>query len=558
MKILSLRIENFGKLSDLSYVFGPGLNTICSENGWGKTTLACFIKAMFYGMDKKGNQKNYAADRSRFVPWQGGVYGGSLMFEANGKQYRVLRTFGSTPESDRFELLDIKTGKNSKDFSSNLGEELFGVGKETFSLSTFFPQGMLEGNINDEVRAHLSGASNLVGDVEMKSRAVKKLKSLSRELNASSPKNYEIMAVENSIENGKAKLNELEEEKSALKQKACLLKEKLKLLSQEEEKTSQNILDFVSAQKTQIDLPKNDLPSQSPKASWKERIMVALPFLIVILAMASVVVALFVTGNMQANLWIVFVAASVLVLFLAAWLVFLHLKRKSQAQKRKEELDDQLKKLEEKKKSLEEEFNEIAEKERQKEQKIGEKAEIDKNLALCENSLMHIERQVCELMEQIDAAQINRQQMRSQKEEIDKKLLIVNSVIDFLEEAQVNVSSRYVLPMQQKFSSILNEISQEKSIKLDVDLNPNVDTFVGLKEKQFLSRGTQDLVEICKRFALVQSVFEKEKPFIVLDDPFINLDENILQNTLSLIENFAKDYQIIYFICHKSRQPKNG
>ena len=151
MKLLSLHIENFGKLSGYDHVFSQGLNVIENANAWGKTTLAVFIKAMFYGMDKKGNSKPYDAERSKYLPWQGGTYGGSLMFEAGGKNYRVLRTFAPTPEGDRFELLDLQTNKISKDFSSNLGEELFGVGKETFCLTTFFAQGNFESGIKKPV-----------------------------------------------------------------------------------------------------------------------------------------------------------------------------------------------------------------------------------------------------------------------------------------------------------------------------------------------------------------------------------------------------------------------
>ncbi|MBQ3516575.1 MAG: AAA family ATPase, partial [Lachnospiraceae bacterium] len=51
MRLVSCYIENFGKLHRFSYDFQEGLNVICEENGWGKTTLAAFLKAMFYGME---------------------------------------------------------------------------------------------------------------------------------------------------------------------------------------------------------------------------------------------------------------------------------------------------------------------------------------------------------------------------------------------------------------------------------------------------------------------------------------------------------------------------
>ena len=36
MKLIKCHIENFGKLSDFTYDFTDGCNTVCEENGWGK------------------------------------------------------------------------------------------------------------------------------------------------------------------------------------------------------------------------------------------------------------------------------------------------------------------------------------------------------------------------------------------------------------------------------------------------------------------------------------------------------------------------------------------
>ena len=48
-------------------------------------------------------------------------------------------------------------------------------------------------------------------------------------------------------------------------------------------------------------------------------------------------------------------------------------------------------------------------------------------------------------------------------------------------------------------------------------------------------------------------LFEDEKPFIILDDPFINMDENNIGGALKLLDELQKEYQIIYLICHNSR-----
>lgn len=47
MKLLQCKIENFGKLSDVSFDFSEGVNTFCEENGWGKSTLANFTELCF-------------------------------------------------------------------------------------------------------------------------------------------------------------------------------------------------------------------------------------------------------------------------------------------------------------------------------------------------------------------------------------------------------------------------------------------------------------------------------------------------------------------------------
>ena len=81
MKIESISIENFGKLHEYKVEFGEGLNVIKEDNGWGKSTLAAFIRAMFYGLEG-GRKGNIAVnDRKHYKPWQGGAFGGSLVFD---------------------------------------------------------------------------------------------------------------------------------------------------------------------------------------------------------------------------------------------------------------------------------------------------------------------------------------------------------------------------------------------------------------------------------------------------------------------------------------------
>ena len=138
MKLLRCHIENFGVLSGFDQEFAEGLNVLCRENGFGKSTLAAFIKAMFYGLPKSRTRSLTENERKRYDPWQGGKYGGFLEFEYQGVQYRVTRYFGK--KEDSFALYDLTNRTESTRFTENLGEDLFQLDADAFARSTFVPQ----------------------------------------------------------------------------------------------------------------------------------------------------------------------------------------------------------------------------------------------------------------------------------------------------------------------------------------------------------------------------------------------------------------------------------
>ena len=104
MKLISCHIENFGKLQNQDISFQEGCNLFLRKNGWGKSTLAAFLKVMFYGFDNTRSRDEYSNERKRYRPWQGGIYGGSVTFETEGTCYTVTRTFGLKEKEDTFSL----------------------------------------------------------------------------------------------------------------------------------------------------------------------------------------------------------------------------------------------------------------------------------------------------------------------------------------------------------------------------------------------------------------------------------------------------------------------
>ena len=137
MKIIKLHVEKFGNLTDLSMDFSDGLNQVLKENGWGKSTLAAFLRVMFYGLEGKGIKKDISVnDRTRYMPWDGGAFGGSITFEVNGKTYILSRNYSDKTKGKAF-LQDAGTLLESNDYSDNIGEELFGIDSESFKKTAF-------------------------------------------------------------------------------------------------------------------------------------------------------------------------------------------------------------------------------------------------------------------------------------------------------------------------------------------------------------------------------------------------------------------------------------
>ena len=182
MKLLACHIDNFGKLCDVTLQFDKGLNVINEANAWGKSTLAAFLKAMFYGLDAKKNAGAYEKERVMYRPWQGGAFGGEVDFEINGKKYRISRTFGRTEKADEFHLYDLRTNLESFDYSEELGNELFGLDSNSFRRSIFIAQNDCVSEASDGINAKLGNLAENTDDINNFESANQRLKDILNQL----------------------------------------------------------------------------------------------------------------------------------------------------------------------------------------------------------------------------------------------------------------------------------------------------------------------------------------------------------------------------------------
>lgn len=161
MRLIECYIENFGRLHDFRYTFSEGLNVINEENGYGKTTLSVFIKAMFYGLEDTKRVKLEENDRKHYLPWQGGVCGGWITFTVGTLSYKIERTFAPKAADDTYALYELEGGKASYAYPECAGEKIFGIDADGFERTVFLSERRLSvKNDNQTVSAKLS---DLVG-----------------------------------------------------------------------------------------------------------------------------------------------------------------------------------------------------------------------------------------------------------------------------------------------------------------------------------------------------------------------------------------------------------
>lgn len=236
MLLIECQVNGFGGISNYSCQFTDGMNIVCEENGWGKSTLAAFIGVMLYGLSGNNKKDLENSERKKYKPWNGGAYGGSLVFEAKGKTYRVERGFGAKESEDTFRLTDLATNLDSTDYSSKLGLELFGLDKEAYAASTFIPQNHVrDAKGNESLLNKLGKTDDSVAGQDFE-RACKRLEELRKKYVPDRNANDKGLVAEQkkrvlTAEQAKRSRNHLSAEKKELEKEAITLETTCSYLS---------------------------------------------------------------------------------------------------------------------------------------------------------------------------------------------------------------------------------------------------------------------------------------------------------------------------------------
>ena len=637
MKLLTCHIENFGKLSNFSYEFNSNLNIINEENGFGKTTFADFIKAMFYGLEAKRNTK-VLIDRKKYEPWQGGSFGGSIEFEINNKKYKIERFFCKKETEDSFKLYDLTTNLETNEFTSNIGEEIFKLNKEAFERSTFISGQHIETSMNDSINAKLGNILESENDINSSEKALRLLDEAIKiykktgergEINQKKlyrtnleKKLAQSKIDENSFNLRKEKcediINKIKEKKELeenykqelskiIKKEAIKSKiDQYNLLKSNAEgiknkkiqfefkiNTDTEIKDEQDVNKNKINNLKENIETLEQTIKKQKAIIVLISTFLIVL----VIVCIMLFIKRQIALTYVFVG---LVFINVVVLIYnminiknnkrINLNKKQEINniqninemlcslqnKKDNEYKQELSKLQieyetslkyienyKKENNIEEFFTyNFDEKEKRSKEEIErEIRNLDKEISLLTDENNYNINQIEILESNIESSLDLENELTNLNEEInlmEKKCEILEKTKEYLNKAKDNFSSKYLGDMQNFFLKNLQLISEkELDANIDVNLDVKINELGSNKDLKFFSTGMKDLIYICMRLSLIQVLFKEEKPFIVLDDPFVNLDEFKINNAFKLIHKMSQNYQIIYFICHSSRGRKD-
>lgn len=631
MKLIKCHIENFGKLSNYDYDFHDGLNTIKEDNGFGKTTFASFIKAMFYGLESKRNTK-VLIDRKKYEPWQGGKFGGNIEFELQGKKYKIERFFEKKEVDDTFKLYDLSTNLETDDFSQNIGEEIFKLNKEAYERSTFISGQNMETSMNDSLNAKLGNILENENDINSSEKAINTLDEAIKRYKKTGGRGeineaiLEKTKLEKKLENSKIDEKTLEERKISLEnikkqiaEKIVLqenLRKKLTSINEEEskkaklehytllknqlEESKKNIIEFSSKSNVDKDLNekieynKNKLENIDNKIEiiankLNKNKKIVLSSLAIATVIAIIAVILYIKKLTTVGIGLSVVCLIFAFVFVAYSVLIAKTKGKLERKKlEKENLEDTSKTLnsiyEKQQIEREAELNKLNSdyELKQKNMQVFEqqnnveeiasytpktivvsKDEIEKQLNNLNTEINklndeknYIQNQIEVLEASIDTFETENEiaEITDNIEKMKQNLSILEKTKKYLNLAKEQFSSHYLKGMQDSFIKNLEILNGSKmEVNLDVNLNAEVNENGSNKKIDFLSTGYKDLIYICMRLSLIESLFEGEKPFIILDDPLVNLDEEKIENAMKLLKFKAEEYQIIYFVCHESR-----
>ncbi len=215
MIIEKINIKSFGLLTDTTLEFSDSINVIEGPNEAGKSTIAAFIRYMFYGFDGALSTPELS-ERARRVNWDSGIAQGSMTVRVKDKRYLISRSTKLTETNPRpvykedASVIDLESG--APVFGKMpAGEVFFGVDRELFENTAFVGQigetKINEGSVKEAIENILFSLSEKTNTEKAAGKLSDKMQQLLHE-NRMGGAIFELMAKEEELRTRLARFDE--------------------------------------------------------------------------------------------------------------------------------------------------------------------------------------------------------------------------------------------------------------------------------------------------------------------------------------------------------------
>lgn len=614
MKIVSLSVKSFGKLNNVNLTFNDGVNVINNVNGFGKTTMAAFIRAMLYGFTY--SRVKGTTDAARYAPWGADdKFGGSMTVEHNGETYRIERFFGKTARSEQLTVTNARTNK-PVNISTSLGEYFLGLTADSYDRSAYFPQEAVELSTNDNFEAKLA---NLVQNNDVDYDKVQKdLRDYRRTLRlerGDGGKIYELTTsqrqcqrdLNNAINAERcnaeidSRLKEIANERQQLteEQSDCakrldklnkLLAEKSLSDVDKENLSKLNALEAkLSRIPAEIEQDRQTLDELNYKASHVKddvKPRVYPNYVVLAISIALVVAGLVLCFAVLPKTWGI-IAGLILVALggVGVALAFVRKGAKTLPSGERDALISEYfaiagkyvytedldynavvkefwkfysdysgdkRELETLRNVIKRPDTNVSEDERQMAQLQRRREAIASRLTMLagEEGRLTQEQKTLNLDSVTPTEQIER--FSRQIVQLERQYKIAGIVSELLAEAKDNLSSSYLPRLCVRCQTLLCQVTNRSyEVAIDRAFNVQIRENGQTKPMSEFSRGIREITLLCFRVALSELLYDGVIPFVIVDDAFVNFDEDNFVRATSLLKSIAEHGQVIYFTCHK-------
>ncbi|MCM1042802.1 MAG: AAA family ATPase [Corallococcus sp.] len=606
MFISEIYVKSFGKIKDKHIKLNKGLNIQVQSNGYGKSTLAAFIKAMLYGLDYK---KKYGIDNDAkmYMPWDSNdKFGGWMCFEHENKTYRIERYFGLTARSESAKLIETQTGKVLD--PALIAQTFVELTSDSFEQSAYIPQETVSIGANEDFVRKLSGMMD--GDESQNSfeKAEKSLRNYCKSFKAERGSGglinqlesrqeqldsllYRADNAEQTVAEQKRRLAQCTAEKAALSEQLAETEKQIaKLQSQprkgtfesdEQQREYQRAKEF----RLQCDYShlESDIQSVTSQVKTKQS-AIRKSFAVAGGVCAAIILVGAVLAFVLPNVFYIGAAiAEAGAVALSSCLLYSHRRISKVADT---EIDGFCREIMTKygkdcKVSYSEAssiLNALLSEYRMQEEtyrKLSAIAEQNDGSAEYARQLRELEEQKRTISMRIGNLDTEKgvltERIETQIKAYDKvkiaedaennnaalaearaKYDVAKQTWDLIMKAKENMSSAYLPKLGVLCRSLIQScVEGIDDVYIDKSFNVTLSQNGVLHDVKYFSRGIRELTLFCFRIALSQMLYDGKLPFLMIDDAFVNFDDKVFANAMHLLQKLSEDTQIVYFSCHR-------